>query len=147
MNHVNQKYLNERISADCNVAEDVVKRVLESYQDVVLRALIAGESIRTSNFMTIRTADMPTYNARNPQTGAAVVVPAQRNVKVTVSPRVLELVRAGITEVDGQLVTTRKLPKGAKGVIPVVTVDPNRKLPRVRTVKPKRKPRVTRSPR
>lgn len=146
MSHVNQQYLHERVAADANVPVEVAKRVVESYQDVVLRALIQGESVRQTNFMSLHVVERPARLARNPQTGERVTVPAQKSVKVTVLPRVLELVRTGTLEIDGHLVTTRKLPKGAAGVMPVVTADPSKKKPRVRVAKPtkKRKPRVTR---
>lgn len=146
MSHVNQKYLHERVAADAQVPEEVVKRVLESYQDVVVRALVAGESVRQTNFMSLHRVERAARQARNPQTGERVVVPAQLSVKVTVLPRVLELVRTGTLEIDGHPVTVRKLPKGAAGVVPVVTADPSEKKPRVRVAKPpkKRKPRATR---
>lgn len=145
-NHVNQQYLCERIAKDANVPFEVAKRVVESYQDVVLRALIQGESVRQTNFMSYHVVERDERQARNPQTGEKVVVPATKAVKVTVLPRVLELVRTGTLEIDGQLVTTRKLPKGAAGMMPVVTADPSKKKSRVRVTKPakKRKPRVTR---
>lgn len=144
-NHVNQKYLHERVAADAQVPEEVVKRVLQSYQDVVVRALVKGESIRQTNFMSIHVVDRDERQARNPQTGEKVMVPATKAVKVTVLPRVLELVRTGTSEIDGHPVTVRKLPKGAAGVMPVVTADPNVRKPRVRVTTPrKRKARVTR---
>lgn len=145
MTKLNQRYLHERIASDANVPMEVVKRVMESYQDVVLRALIQGDAIVQSNFMSFSVVERAEREARNPQTGERVTVPAQKAVKATVLPRVTELVRAGITEVDGQLVTTRKLPKGAKGILPVVTADPTVKKPRVRVAKPRKpKRRVTR---
>ena len=147
MSNVNQKYLHERVAADSNVAEAVVKRVIESYQDVVLRALVAGERIRVSNFLSMHVVESDARRARNPQNGESVIIPAQKNVRVTVSPHVIGLVRAGLLEVDGQLVTTRKLPKGAKGVIPVVTANPKERKPRIRDVKPRKKARASRTPR
>ena len=145
-NHVNQQYLHERVAKDANVPVEVAKRVVESYQDVLLRALIQGESVRQTNFMSLHVVERASRVARNPQTGEKVTVPAQKTVKVTVLPRVLELVRTGTLEIDGHLVTTRKLPKGAAGVMPVVTADPSKKKPRVRVTKPtsRRKSRVTR---
>lgn len=144
--HVNQHYLHERVAKDANVPYEVAKRVLESYQDVVLRALVQGESIRQTNFMSFHVVERPARTARNPQNGERVVVPAKKDVKVTVLPRVLDLVRTGTFEIDGHLVTTRKLPKGAAGMVPVVTVDPKTRKPRVRVAKPtkRRKPRVAR---
>lgn len=146
MSHINQQYLHERVAVDADVPVEVAKRVVESYQDVVLRALIQGESVRQTNFMSFHVVERPARLARNPQTGERVTVPAQKSVKVIVLPRVLELVRTGTLEIDGQLVTTRKLPRGAAGVIPVVTVNPDKEKPQVCVVKPskQRKPRVTR---
>jgi len=142
--HVNMQYLSERVAADANVPFEVAKRVIESYQDVVVRALIAGEDVRQTNFMSLHVVERGERQARNPQTGEKVTVPATKSVKVTVLPRVLELVRTGTMEIDGHLVTTRKLPKGAAGVVPVVTVDPGKKKPQVRVVQPrKRKKRVS----
>jgi DNA-binding protein HU-beta len=141
--HLNQQYLHERVAADANVPIEVAKRVVESYQDVILRALIAGESVRQTNFMSLHVVERNERQAHNPQTGEKVTVPATKTVKVTVLPRVLELVRTGTMEIDGQLVTTRKLPKGAKGIVPVVTADPRVKKPRVRVAKPRPKKRVS----
>lgn len=143
--HVNMTYLTERVAADADVPLEVAKRVIESYQDVIVRALIDGESIRETNFLSIKVVDSDERTARNPQTGELVTIPARKNVRVTVLPRVTDLVRAGTTELDGQLVTLRKLPKGARGVLPVVTVDPSKKKPRVRVAKPAKKRKRVRS--
>lgn len=132
MKRINQQTLRERVAKDANVSQEVVRRVLESYQDVVLRALVAGETVTQSNFMSFTPVTRPERLARNLQTGELVVVPEQKAVKATVLPRVIELVRAGISEIDGHPVTTRKLPKGAKGIMPVVTTNPDTVKPRVR---------------
>lgn len=142
---LNQQYLHDRVSHDANVAVEVVKRVMQSYQDVVARSLARGEGVMQTNFMSFTVVERPERQARNPQTGETVTVPAQRAVKVAISDRLLEIVRAGITEIDGQPITLRKLPKGGKGVVPVVTADPNARKPRVRAPKSRPKKRRTAS--
>jgi len=136
---LNQQYLHNRISHDANVDVEVVKRVMQSYQDVVARSLAGGEGVMQTNFMSFTVIERDERRARNPQTGETVMVPAQRAVKVAISDRLLELVRSGITEVDGHKVTLRKLPKGAKGIVPVVTADPNAHKLRVRAPKSRAK--------
>jgi Bacterial nucleoid DNA-binding protein len=142
---LNQQYLHDRISHDANVAVEVVKRVMQSYQDVVARSLARGETVMQTNFMSFTVIERDERRARNPQTGETVTVPAQRAVKVAISDRLLEIVRSGITEVDGHKVTLRKLPKGGKGIVSVVTADPNARKLRVRAPKSKaRRSRTTR---
>lgn len=138
---LNQQYLHDRVSRDANVAVEVVKRVMQSYQDVVARSLARGEGVMQTNFMSFTVVERNERRARNPQTGETVTVPAQRAVKVAVSDRLLELVRAGVSEIDGQPVTLRKLPKGGKGIVSVVTVDPDVRKLRVRAPKSKAKRR------
>lgn len=140
---LNQQYLHDRVSRDANVAVEVVKRVMQSYQDVVARSLARGEGVMQTNFMSFTVIERDERRARNPQTGETVMVPAQRAIKVAISDRLLELVRTGITEVDGQPVTLRKLPKGGKGIVSVVTADPNVRKLRVRAPKSKAKRRRT----
>lgn len=132
---MNQLELHRRVSRDSNVAPEVVKRVLQSYQDVIARALAADESVTQTNFFGIYAVEKNERPGRNPHTGASIMIPARRIIRVIFSERLLEIVRSGTTEIDGRPVTLRKLPKGAKGIIPVVTADPSARKLRVRDPK------------
>lgn len=132
---MNQLELHRRVSRDSNVAPEVVKRVLQSHQDVIARALAADESVTQTNFFGIYVVEKNERSGRNPHTGESITIPARRIIRVIFSERLLEIVRSGTTEIDGRPVTLRKLPKGAKGIIPVVTADPSAHKLRVRAPK------------
>lgn len=119
--HVNHRQLFKRIVADTGVPEKVVKRVVESFQDEIIRALVAGESVRMTNFLSLNPVEKGERVARNPQNGESVFVPAQRSVRVTVMPRVIELVKADVAEINGQLITLRKTRRGTANATSAVT--------------------------
>lgn len=139
---VNITRLVELVSEESGFNRVAVQRVIHAYQDVIARKLAAGERVMQSNFLSIEPVERGERLTRNPQTGEPILVPAKRVVRVIVSERLQELVSHAITEVDGQPVTLRKLPRGAVGVMPIVTAIPEERRPRVkgRNV-PRRRPK------
>lgn len=139
--NLNQQHLHGQIARDANVATEVVKRVMESYQDVIARNLAAGDNVMQTNFLSFHVIEQNERQARNPHSGGTMTIPARRRIKVIISERLLEIVRTGTVEIDGQPVTLRKLPKGAKGIIPIVTVNPKDRKLRVRAPRSRAKKR------
>lgn len=103
----------ELIAADSGIPESVVKHVMGSFQDVVVRTLVQGESVCMTNFVSFYPVHRVAGVRRNLQTGETFVVPAHESVRVKVLPRVKELVRADSLEENGKLITVRKRAKGA----------------------------------
>jgi len=61
---------------------DVVRFIFDRIKDEV----VAGKQVRLHQFGTFQLRERAETRARNPITGEAVVVPARRVVKLTVSP-------------------------------------------------------------
>lgn len=59
-----------------------VEEVLEAMFQVMAEAARAGESIRLPPYLKLEVCETPAATRRNPRTGAAVVVPAGRRIKV-----------------------------------------------------------------
>ena len=137
---MNQRYLVEAISKECGYSKEAVKEVVYAFCDVVTRSLASGEDVMITNFGTFSAVERGGGKRRNPQTGDTFYIDPYRAAKFTVSSRLAEVVRGGLTEFDGLPVTVRKIPKGGVGVIPVIVTDPstarakvkNRSIPRKR---------------
>ncbi|MDN0193941.1 HU family DNA-binding protein [Streptomyces sp. S.PNR 29] len=64
---------------------------VEIVLDVVVRAVVAGDPVSVTGFGSLTPRQRPARQARNPQTGAKVTVPASRVVKFRPGARFQDL--------------------------------------------------------
>lgn len=67
-------YIRE-VSKKANVAQRVVKKMLDAMQEVLYEELKKGEEVKIFDSISILAKDVPERTARNPQTGELIVVP------------------------------------------------------------------------
>ncbi len=63
----------------------VAKAHLDAFKTVVIDALEAGEDVDLKGFVSFTSKHVEEREARNPQNGETVVVPAHRKAKATLS--------------------------------------------------------------
>lgn len=77
------KQLTSAIAADTKLSEADVKRVLESLSNCVHGVLYDNDEITLPGIGKLKTTHRAARTGRNPQTGAAIEIPAKRLVKLT----------------------------------------------------------------
>lgn len=79
----------ERTGESKKRAGELVDAFLENVTDV----LVAKDAIQFTGWGTFKTVEAKSRKARNPKTGAEVIVPAKIKVKFTVGKKLKELVK------------------------------------------------------
>ena len=64
-------------------------KFLDALESVSVFALRAGKAINLRGFIKLEPSDRAGRTGRNPQTGAAVAIPAKRVIKAKASPSIL----------------------------------------------------------
>lgn len=90
---VNTTKLIELVAADLGKKPSEVHDVVMATFNVIVRALVARQSVALTNFGTFRTDRAKRREARNPQTGGMVTVPAHWAPRFRYSPPLVEAVR------------------------------------------------------
>ncbi|WP_084126841.1 HU family DNA-binding protein [Demequina sp. NBRC 110054] len=80
---MNKNELIERIGERAELSKDAVAAVLAGFEAEAAEALGRGDDVRLPGFLTIETAQRSARTGRNPQTGAAIEIPAQTVAKVS----------------------------------------------------------------
>ncbi|ETZ07250.1 DNA-binding protein HU-beta [Holospora obtusa F1] len=65
-----------KISASSGISKSTVNQVLDQFLEVVTETLKEGNSVRLTGFGSFLARLRPEMTARNPKTGAPVIVPA-----------------------------------------------------------------------
>ncbi|MFI8535428.1 HU family DNA-binding protein [Streptomyces aquilus] len=91
---LNKTQLAEVVAADLGIPAAEGGRVLEAVFDAIVRTNAAGHDVTITNFGTFRAVEDPARKARNPQTGQPVDIPPRPTVRLRVSPRLAEILRA-----------------------------------------------------
>ncbi|MFF4819878.1 HU family DNA-binding protein [Kitasatospora sp. NPDC001309] len=84
---------------------------IEGVFDAIVRAVVDGESVSVTGFGTFGAVQAATRNARNPQTGGTVVVPARRVPRFRAHERFRDLAD-GRRDLPQEGSAIRKDPKG-----------------------------------
>jgi nucleoid DNA-binding protein len=95
------------VAADLDITPKEAARQVYATFDAIARATAAGHNVAITNFGTFRSYRLKKYNARNPQTGEKVPVPAHQVIRFRISPRLADAVRR-----RDRKATIRKLPQG-----------------------------------
>lgn len=107
---LNTVALAEHVAAELGVPHAEGQRAVHAVLDVITRTVAAGHPVRVTNFGGWTPVWTDERQARDPQTGAPVTVPAGMRPRFTPYARFRELVRNG--DVAGARI--RKLPKTAR---------------------------------
>lgn len=88
---------------------------VETVLDVIVRAVVAGDTVSVTGFGSVAPRDRPARTARNPQTGAKVHVDATRIVRFRPGVRFQDLVagRADLPAVGNCIKKAPKTPREA----------------------------------
>ncbi|MCX5201081.1 HU family DNA-binding protein [Streptomyces sp. NBC_00237] len=92
---LNKSALAAAVAAELGTTTHEGHRAVDAVLNAITRALAAGHSVTVTNFGSWRPVPRPARQARNPQTGELVTVPARQGIRVTTSPRLRDLVRTG----------------------------------------------------
>jgi DNA-binding protein HU-beta len=75
---VNKSELVEALAASANMSKTDSAEVIDSLVDIITGALKSGGSVSISGFGTFSVSDRAARTGRNPQTGAAIDIPAAK---------------------------------------------------------------------
>lgn len=78
---MNKNEMVHALSEKANVSVADAGRVLEAFMETVVDTCAKGEEIRFVGFGSFVMRDMAAREARNPQTGAMIKIPARRVVR------------------------------------------------------------------
>ncbi|MFF0597851.1 HU family DNA-binding protein [Streptomyces antibioticus] len=99
----------EVVAADLDTTPAQVRDTIIATFDAIARAAVAGHDVSVTNFGTWFAYRTAARQARNPQNGEPVPMPAHNKTRFRVSPHLAAAVRRG-----DRTVTIRKAPQGAK---------------------------------
>ena len=74
---VNKSQLIEKIAAGADISKAAAGRALDSFIEAVTEELKSGEQVALVGFGTFSVRDRAARTGRNPQTGAALQIPAR----------------------------------------------------------------------
>ena len=80
---MNKAELVSAIAKRADVPSSTVDSVLAGLQDELVDAITRGEKVAVSGLLTVERTQRSARTGRNPQTGAAIDIPAANTVKVT----------------------------------------------------------------
>ena len=75
---MNKSELVEALAASANLSKTESAEVIDNVVSIVTTALKAGDSVTISGFGTFSISDRAARTGRNPQTGAAIDIPAAK---------------------------------------------------------------------
>ncbi len=78
---MNKGELISAIAAKSGLSADNVREVLKGYEEVIEKALKAGDSIVSAGFGTFLVMDVAARNGCNPRTKERIAIPAKKVVK------------------------------------------------------------------
>ncbi len=78
---MNKKELVEKIAQGAGVSKAVAERTLNSFMDVIMDAMSAGDRVTLVGFGTFYVQERKARTGRNPQTGKEIKIPAKKIVK------------------------------------------------------------------
>lgn len=77
---MNKQELVERLVAECGVTKAAADTLVKGVVGAITEALVNGEKVALPGFGTLEVRDRAAKEARNPQTGAVIKVPARKAV-------------------------------------------------------------------
>jgi len=89
---VNRKEVVSSIAQRAGLPAAQVDRVIAELDQVLVEAVGRGEKVQLPGLLTVERVDRAARTGRNPQTGAAIDIPAGRGVKVTAGSRLKDAV-------------------------------------------------------
>lgn len=92
---LNKTSLAAAVAAELGTTPEEGRRAVDAVLNAITRTLAAGHSVTVTNFGSWHPIARPARQARNPQTGDPVTIPARQEIRVTTSPRLRDLVRTG----------------------------------------------------
>lgn len=72
------------MAAKMETSKKDAEKALAAFQEVVKDALIAGDKVSLSGFMSFESVDAAERECRNPKDGTTVIVPKHRKVRVKI---------------------------------------------------------------
>lgn len=90
---MNKKDLVRAVSEDLEMTQKLVGEVVDAVFANIEAALVNGDEVAISGFGKFVTVEKEEKTARNPQTGAEIIVPAHRTLKFKASQSLKEAVK------------------------------------------------------
>ncbi len=78
---MNKNELIDHIASECNLAKTDATRAVEATLDAIRGSLMKGEEVRLVGFGSFSVYARKATQARNPQTGATIQIPASKQPK------------------------------------------------------------------
>ncbi len=75
---MNKSDLINAVSQSAQVSKEETKKVIDACVDAIVTALANGDKVSLPGFGTFKVADRPARQARNPQTGEPITIPARK---------------------------------------------------------------------
>ena len=75
---MNKSELVAQVAKDANISKSVAEKAVNSFTSNVQKSLKKGQSVTLVGFGTWSVAKRKARNGRNPQTGAAIKIPAKK---------------------------------------------------------------------
>lgn len=91
----NKETIVRQVALNLRVSKTVVAPVFEAILASVVKALVDGEAVQINNFGVLNPHHLKVRNARNPKTGAQVIVPARTTVKFRPSQSLQDAMATG----------------------------------------------------
>lgn len=80
-------------AAKVEVTKKDAKSVIDAFVSVITESLVNGDDVKITGIGTFKSKEVAEREARNPQDGTSVVVPAHRAVKFTATKSLKDMVR------------------------------------------------------
>lgn len=80
-------------AAEISVNQKTTEEMLDIVTETIATILEKGDGVRLPGFVTFEVQDVPEKEARNPQTGEKLVVPAHKKLKTKVSSTLKNRIR------------------------------------------------------
>ncbi|MFD4263965.1 HU family DNA-binding protein [Streptomyces sp. NPDC058534] len=106
---LNKTRLAEAVALQLGVSIEDGLHAVDTVLNTIVRTVASGHSVTVTNFGSWNPKHIPARNARNPQTGGQIFVPAHTRLAFRVSDRLADIVR----HQDPSAADITKLPKGA----------------------------------
>jgi DNA-binding protein HU-beta len=90
---MNKGDLIEKVATECGLTKTASDQVLNSVLQAITTAVAAGDKVALIGFGTFSVSERPAREGRNPQTGAAMQIPAKKIVKFKAGSKLTDAVK------------------------------------------------------
>lgn len=90
---MNKAELTDAVAESAGVAKADVAKVLAGLEEVVTGAVVGGDKVAITGFVSFEQTQRAARQGRNPQTGATIQIPASKGVKVSAGSKLKNAVK------------------------------------------------------